>query len=790
MTNRFKYIKAKQQNPTNLPANSNGGYLFGEKCIYNSTHKLILLTAVLDQFDSTGSNWISGGSGSVFVYTYNENTGESSLTQKISMPNVAVNGIASLRHSYAYFGLSIDTFQDWLIIGCPGDIYTEEYYGDYVRNDSFIISNYNYDGTEQTIQTGASGSVYFYKWNGSSFVYVNKVRPPLFQDFVNPISQGSFTSNQDPSYISLLNGNGSAFGFSVSIDKSEQTSFSATNPALRKMVAIGAPAAIGVPPEINQQYQSAYRGPFGGVWLAKYNSTLLRWELASDKLNPHSFGGLSSQVASSPNPRADFDFNGADNISSIYDIYDPPSSPYIVPNTGSAAKAGEFSAFGVNVSIGYYNNIKLIVASKEFFNIQDSFGQFSREDNVFYYDLIYNPSHPDINSFVMRNPYGNRQFYTAMDYTNGSLTPGTAQYAESITGYSSFLDRNAVADNVTNVERPIRFTYNNLSRGSAGFCGYPPVVGSTLQTDTGADYVNDTRLFYQDGIGTGDMKQCGRLAFIYTPLSRSSSKIYPLSDPYTTSDYTTAFNNPQPDGDSSKPRVSSTEVCDSIIIVDLNDLNQLKTKGWVLAGPNSWKINASDFVWTGGFGMGFDVQQESPTQWVITTTYLSVYQKSFLYAGSPSNDYVFIVDKAQLKTAIYRLTYDGTSMSMQTIAVIDGKIVNPKVNVTGFDNYSDSVLNDMIIPSISGYPAKKAAFFMHAMAPIRSSFPFSTLATRPYGFVSSALIKNTISNQYHVAEGWCLDNDGTTAHSACGSFNLTKAETYEINPSSFLAFCE
>lgn len=784
MATRSKYIKVKQQNPTNLPASSNVSYLFGEKCIYNSTYKLILLNAPFDQYDSTGSNWISQGSGSVFVYTYNETTGQSSLTQKISMPNVAVNGTASLRHREAYFGNSIDTFQDWLIIGCPGDIYTEQYDGDYVRNDSFVLDNNS--PYLQTIQTGATGSVYFYKWNGSSFEYVNKVRPPLYQDFANPVNSNAFTIDEDPSYMSLRTGNGSSFGASVSVDKSDQTSFSATNPALRKMVAIGAPDAVGVPPEVNMQYESVYRGPFGGVWLAKYNATSLKWELASEKLNPYSFGGYSSQTASSPNANTDTDSDGRRNIESRYDIYDPPGSTYIVPNTASDSKVGQyaFSKFGTNVSIGYYNNIKLIVATKEYIRVEDSFGHFSREDNVFYYDLIYNPSNPDINSFVMRNPYGNRQFYTAMEYTNGSLTPGTAQYAESITGYSSFLDRNAVADNVTNVERNIYGPYNNISRGSAGFCGYPPVVGSTLQTDTGTDYVNDTRLFYKSGIGTEDMKQCGRLAFISTPgLVRSSSKIYPLSDPYTTSNYVTAFENST---GTANYRVSSVEQCESIIIVDLNDLNQLKTKGWVLAGPNSWKINAGAFNWTGGFGLGFDVQQESPTQWVITTTYLNVYQKTFPYAGSPVNDYLFTVDKAQLKTAIYRITYDGTTMSMQTISVIDGKIANPKVYVTGFDNYSEYVFNDSIRPNISGYVAKKSFAFMHAIVPIRWANRFD----QQYGFISSALIKNTISNQYHVAEGWCLDNDGTTATSACGSFNLTNADTYDINPSAFLAFCE
>lgn len=781
MATRSKYIKVKQQNPTNLPASSNASYMFGDKCIYNSTYKLIILNAPWDQYDSTNSNWISGGSGSVFVYTYNEATGASSLTQKISMPNVAVNGTASLRHREAYFGNSIDTFQDWLIIGCPGDIYTEQYDGDYVRNNSFVLDDNS--PTYKTIQTGATGSVYFYKWNGSSFEYVNKVRPPLYQDFANPVSSNAFAINEGPSYMSLRTGNGSSFGASVSVDKSDQTSFSATNPALRKMVAIGAPNAIGTPAEVNAQYESIYRGPFGGVWLAKYNTTSLKWELASDKLNPYSFGGRASvdHLATSANANTDTDSDGARNIESSYDIYDPPGSSYIIPNTASDSKVREFSKFGTNVSIGYYNNIKLIVAGKDFVRVQDPFGQFIREDNVFYYDLIYNPSNPDINSFVMRNPYGNRQFYTAMDYTNGSLTPGTAQYAESITGYSSFLDRNAVADNVTNVERYAHGAYNNISRGSAGFCGYSPVVGSTLQTDTGTDYVNDTRLFNQSGIGTENMKQCGRLAFISAPgLVRSSSKIYPLSDPYTVSNYVTALDI------NSSVRVSSAEICESIIIVDLNDLNQLKTKGWVLAGPNSWKINAGAFNWTGGFGLGFDVQQESLTQWVITTTYLNVYQKTFPYAGSPVNDYLFTVDKAQLKTAIYRITYDGTTMSMQTISVIDGKIANPKVYVTGFDNYSDYWLNESIKPNISGYVAKKASPFMHAIAPIR----WTNTLDQKYGFVSSALIKNTISNQYHVAEGWCLDNDGTTATSACGSFNLTNVDTYEINGSAFLPFCE
>jgi hypothetical protein len=769
MATRSKYVKVKQTNPTTPPVN--GGFNFGNNCLYNSTYKLIILTAPQDSYDSLGQNWIGLGSGSVFVYSYDEITRASSLVQKISMPDVSTMGIGSIRHANALFGISVDTFQDWLVIGCPGDIYTENL----ERNDRYDLIRFaGSTETPREITSRPSGSVYFYKWNGTSFEYVNKIRPPLYQDLANPVSEDLFSFFKGNYSDGALCGNASSFGFSVSIDKSSETSFISSSIPTKKLVAIGAPNSVGMPPEVYPERTDSllFRGPYGGVWLASYNTSSLKWELASDKLTSYSFGN------------SDIDAMGASFMGSYHDIYNPSSSTYMVPSPAYDAKtSSEYFKFGTNVSIGFFNNIKLIVGSLESFRIEDTFGQFIKDrGNVYYYDLIYNPSNPQINSLVLNNPYGDRRFYTAIEYTNANLTPGTSQYAESITGYSSFLDRNAVADSSANVEKSVGLPYVNLSRSSAGFCGYQPVIGSTLQTDTGTDYVNDTRLFNSEGVGSGDIKQCGRLAFVSAPgMIRTCSKIYPLSDSYTASSYVTAFDS------NTGFRVSAVENCESIIIVDLSDLNQLKTKGWILAGPNTWKINPVDFTWTGGFGRHFDVQQESSTQWVLTTTFLSSYEKEFMYSGSPSNDYVFIVKKAQLKTAIYRITYDGTSMSMQIMSVIDGKITNGGSTVAGFDN-SSLIATEAIVPSISGYTNKNAYLSLHKMSPY--TYNVQSLIEKTYNFVSPALIKNNIHNEYHIAEGWRSDNDGTTPTSACGSFYLTDSQSYTINGSAFLPFCE
>ncbi|MGK3946653.1 hypothetical protein ABK046_50870, partial [Streptomyces caeruleatus] len=66
------------------------------------------------------------------------------------------------------------------------------------RNDSYEYGQ-NY-GSTQTVFTAAAGSVYFYRWNGTTYDYVNKVRPPLFQDFGAEVIGSSFPSGIDDTY--------------------------------------------------------------------------------------------------------------------------------------------------------------------------------------------------------------------------------------------------------------------------------------------------------------------------------------------------------------------------------------------------------------------------------------------------------------------------------------------------------------------------------------------------------------------------------------------------------------
>lgn len=761
MASRYSYAKVEQTNPTFLPQY---GGMFGSQTLYNSTNKTLFITAPYDGFDETNTNWMSNGSGSVYVYLYNEATRATTLVQKICQPNVNTNGIASKRHDSAQFGYEIDTFGEWLIIGCPGDRYTEEMDGsDPKRNDSYEYGQHY--GSTRTVFTAAAGSVYFYLWNGTTYDYVNKVRPPLFQDFGAEVIGSLFPYGIDDTYnhFGLITGNASAFGKSVCIDKSGYTTLTSTNLGTKKLVAIGAPEATGLPEFVSQEY----KGPYGGVWLAHYNSSSGHWELLSSKINSHSFGGnIFYSGGQYQNFNQSSDPLGINHMRSSYDVYDTPNY-YLLPDTSSYSKDAQRNQFGLRVSLEYYGNYKLAVYAEDFARIEDNFGQFARGGNTYFYDLIYRPANPNEYAFEMINPYGDRQFYTAIDMN--STTSLSAQYSESVLGYSTFCDANALPDNTARTEWGIQYS-DNTYRGSAGYCPFPAIAGSSLANSSGTQYTNDPRLIKRDAVGKYDIKQRGRLLFVSAPgMMRTSNKLFPVS----TSQYTTAYSS------NHSRKANSVEQCGCLLVFDTDNLSNLKNKGWVLPAPNTWSVGSS-FTWTGGFGDRFDIYQESATQWLIIVPYIVEASKTYTHSGSNASDYLYTVNTGRVKTDMYRITYDGTNMSMVLVQTIDGRSVNGNPNWSGYPSFNNdiSLIQNAVSGGSSGSSVvAKASYSMRRM---------SVLAP----FISPAIIKNATHNEYHVAEGWANDNDGRTPNGRTGSYHLTAVQGYEINGSAFLQFCE
>lgn len=772
MVSRSKYAKVQQAN------GASGPYDFGHQCIYNRQLKVLFVSAPSDRYDATGGDWIASGSGSVFAYSYDEVTTYITQIQKISQPNVNTDGIASKRHALARFGQSIDTYGDWLIIGCPGDIYTEKYDGsNVVRSDRFDYEA----GSTTTISTNPTGSVYFYKWNGTTFDYVNKVVPPLYQDFSDPVTSSSFNSQKQPYYErdGIYCGNGSAFGSSVSVDKSDATSYSSTNVRTRKLVAVGAPNAV-----CSHATTTSFKGPFGGVWILSYDTTTLKWRLFSEKLTHYSFGGeidLNERYGGFgngvvPNTNQDQDGLGIQHINYSYTIYRSNPVPTLIPDAASDSRATA-SKFGERVSLGHYGvyahnaNHKLVVYDSYGSSVQDTLGTFTRGGNTYFYDLIHTPTNIEKFSLVMRSPYINRQEYTAQDKI--STANAASNYSNSISGYSTFCDAAAGPDSIFNIESKVSDASKNVLRKSAGYCPFQGITGTTLQSLSGQTYVNDARFFKSGSIGSHDIKQYGRLCFVSaTGLIRTSGNIAVPYLPYTINDYETAYES----GTSKK--VVGVEKCDCILVFDLEDMESLHTKGWILSPPNTWRSNIYPQEWSGGFGRHFDVYQESSTSWVVSSSCLADYEKAYRYPTySPANDYIYTTTRAIVKTHLYRITYDGLSMSASLINTVVGKIVDGGGN--SFPTYDLFRGSEYNIRTQSGIFSTGADLMKNIGIP------------DGYNFISTALINNVTRNEFHIAEGWAGDNDGSANQfTRTGSLNLTVSQSYDINPSAFVAFCE
>jgi hypothetical protein len=209
------------------------------------------------------------------------------------------------------------------------------------------------------------------------------------------------------------------------------------------------------------------------------------------------------------------------------------------------------------------------------------------------------------------------------------------------------------------------------------------------------------------------------------------------------------------------------------------DMEFLHLKAWILAPPNTWDVSTGSQEWSGGFGRHFDVYQESPTEWVLASSCLADYEKEFTYPDSPINDYIYKTKRATVKTHLYRITYldVGTPMSASLINTIDGKIVDGGNN--SFPTFDNDLGNRVQVRVTSNQYAEASDMMKNIGIP------------NGYNFISPALIKNVTRDEYHVAEGWAGDNDGSDNSSVrTGSLNLTASESYEINPASFLAFCE
>lgn len=778
MVSRSKYSKVQQAN------GASGPYDFGHQCIYNRQLKVLFVSAPSDRYDSTGGDWISSGSGSVFVYSYNEVTTYITQIQKISQPNVNTDGIASKRHALARFGQSIDTYGDWLIIGCPGDIYTEKHDGsDVVRSDQYVRDSV----VSPNVTTAPTGSVYFYKWNGSTFDYVNKVVPPLYQDFSSPVSEFlTFNSAKQPYYerYGIYCGNGSSFGSSVSVDKSDLTSYSSSNIQTRKLVAVGAPNAV-----CSHSTTSSYKGPFGGVWILSYDTTTLKWRLFSEKLTHYSFGGQINSneqffgltYGMEPNLYPDQDGLGIEHINSSYTIYRSNPIPTIIPAAAADSRATA-STFGESVSIGYYGanasvaNHKLVVYDSAGFSVQDSRGTLTRGGNTYFYDLIHTPANPEKFSLVMRSPYVNRQEYLTQDKIT-TANP-TTLYADSISGYSTFCDALAGGDGGFNIWSKPSDPTKNVLRRSAGSCPFR-ILTTTPSTSITTTMFHNGLLFKSGSIGSHDIKQVGKLCFVsVTGLIRVYEDFilgdsYYQGSPYTINDYDVAYS-----GQSGQSRVVGQESVDCVLVFDISDLNALHTKGWLLVSPSSYvstQVNGVDY--SGGFGRHFDVYQESSTSWVVASSCLTEQERQFDYPFSPSNDYIYSVMQTMVKTHLHRITYDGSLMSASLINTVRGKTIEAGGN--GFPTYD-------FFRGLS-YPARNSRGDTIYVTDLVKRIGIPT----GYNFISTALINNVTRNEYHVAEGWAGDNDGSTNQfTRTGSLNLTVSESYDINPSAFLAFCE
>lgn len=778
MVSRSKYSKVQQAN------GASGPYEFGHQCVYNRQLKVLFVSAPSDRYDATGGDWIASGSGSVFVYSYNEVTTYISQIQKISQPNVNTDGIASKRHALAKFGQSIDTYGDWLIIGCPGDIYTEKHDGsDVVRSDQYVRDS----GVQPNVNTAPTGSVYFYKWNGTTFDYVNKVVPPLYQDFSNPVNEFSaFNSQKSPYYEKdgIYCGNGSAFGSSVSVDQSDLTSYSSTNVRTRKLVAVGAPNAVCS----HSTSTSVYKGPFGGVWILSYDTSTLKWRLFSEKLTHYSFAGqINSNEQSNgliygiePNLNQDQDGLGIEHINSTYTIYRSNPVPTLIPAAASDSRAA-VSTFGERVSLGYYGananvaNHKLVVYDSAGFSVQDTRGTLTRGGNTYFYDLVHTPANPEKFSLVMRSPYINRQEYIAQDKI--TTTNQASLYANSISGYSTFCDALAGPDVGFNIWSKPSDPTKNVLRRSAGSC--PFRILTTNPSTSVATNFNSNLLFKSGSIGSHDIKQFGRLCFVsVTGLIRTYENIA-LRDsnyqsiPYTINDYDVAYS-----GTSGQSRVVGQESVDCIMIFDIEDLNSLHNKGWILVSPNSYVSTQNNGVdYSGGFGRHFDVYQESSTSWVVASSCLAEQERQFDYQYSPSNDYIYSVMKTKVKTHLHQIAYDGSVMSSSLINTVSGKTIDAGGN--GFPTYDFFRGSEYPVTNSNGQ-----TLYVNDLVK-RIGIPSG------YNFISTALIKNVTRDEYHVAEGWAGDNDGSTNQfTRTGSLNLTVSESYDINPASFLAFCE
>lgn len=741
---------------------------YGAVIKYNADYNLVIVSDPTNKYDSSGTGWIGSGSGAVYVYTYASHT--PTLVQKIVQPESVVSGKYSTRHNLAEFGYDIDTFGSWLIIGCPGN---------YLSPTGVNLSSLStYSGT---ITGVAPGGCYIYKWNGSTFDYIQKISPKTFLDLsTEPIPLVDFTE-----YNIRKQAARARFGHSVCIDKSSLTSFNSSTPLTQKYVAIGGPTAS------NPLNSSST--PQGGVWLIK-NTGSTSWEFASERMNAESFGGTISGGGGIRDNPTDYTFDAnTDKTNDPYGLlyyasrytHTTPADSSSLYQFGSDTGSQVRSNFGSKVAIGGNDTIGcpiLIVGAQNATPyLVDTIGDMREPIGSLYYFAV--PYDASIGGPWLRNPsvrqndnlfeqsstnnsyLQNRQMYLASDVVRGDLSVD-GHYSRSFLGYNSFLESDPVADTATNIVQ-----YNagvTLHRTSRGYIDVEPLTGSTyeLQSDsTEGEYCADERFFLVPalsgsaysgvatllGSGVTDIKIEGKYAFISIPnLARHTGVV----------------------GEASSGDVSQYEVCSAILIINLDYFDGTNGYGgpfssangpqiFLLAPPADYRIGESTLLnCVAGFGLNFDVKRESATSWIISTSCLIIdsYQSSYGETLSTSGNYAYDVLESTSKVLVYRMT-DGSPPSISEIfsKTLEG--------VSDSDFYGYRVSSGYFIDGVTKY-----------FPTLRTFVP--SVRTR---FVNTAIYYVSSTNMEIIA-GWDI-NDNVSK-----SLYTIYTTSYCIDESAFAAF--
>lgn len=724
---------------------------YGAKVKYNNTYNLVLVSDPKNKYATYPSGYLASGSGAVYVYTYTSHT--PTLAQKIYMPESTTSGKWSTRHSGALFGQDFDIYQDWLIIGCPKDKYSNT-----GTDISYItIGNIEYFGIQ-------SGSAYIYQWNGSSYDYIQKLSPyNLVESNGRVISSSVLTDT-----ILRQQSSSAQFGYSIAIDKSSLTTFSNTDLVKRKYSVIGGPTASD-PRDINSV-------PSGGIWLLQYtNST---WSFASERINPQSFGGVQYGFVPSNTYEPDDHIHYENSLktqdkygilfnNSKIDYPTPAVIDNISPPLGTASYSTIPCMYGANVAVGGVTSLDrtviIVGAPNATFSVTDTYDSITKNNgHIYYYILENDPSHglwlrmpsvrEDDNLFttssVNDSYFQNVQMYAASDVMNGDFSIN-AYYSSSFGGYNSFLESGSTADTTSNVYY-VRDQIG-LTRGSLGYISLVPLINCTYETQTsGTEYVENEsfiiseRVFADEktiGHHATDLKIVGKYAFISIPnLARHTDVVGQIS----------GYN------------VVQYEAVSAILIADLDYIDGTSGYGgpfsssngnrlFLLPAPNDYRLNGGIVNCVAGYGINFDVVQISSTEWILSVAYLSP------NTYSESSGEAYDVLSCTSKVSTYRIT-EGDPPSIIELWSCD------LIGVNTSDFTGSRVIYDTLD---DGSPYKKR---------LREFYP--KIRTR---FINTA-IKYVSSTDYDILSCW--DSSNVASKSLYSIYTTS----YPIEESAFIAF--